>query len=315
MTSNTNEVRYGTAGWVFEDWYGTFYPAPPREEGPGALFSGVPAQAPDPDVGLAKREPLRYYARYFDLVEVNSSFYGIPTPRTTSRWVALTERREGPPFLFSFKLPRAFSHEGDLVPAEVQAFHGCLEPVAAAGRLAAVLAQFPHRFSWSSAAAERLERIRAAFPDLPLVAEVRHRSWEEAPALDLLRGLNLTLASVDQPLDDSTLPPQADALSGDLAYVRLHGRNARAWFDPRAGRDARYDYLYSPSEVREWGARIERLAGVARRTLVIANNHYRGQAPANALELRGLREGRAVVPRALGQVYPRLAGLGEGRGA
>ena len=100
------QVRYGTAGWVFDDWYGTFYPGKVTREGPGSLFSGVPDEAPDPDVRLAKRTPLAYYARYFDTVEVNASFYRTPTPRTTTAWLDLTERRDPAPFLFSLKLPQ-----------------------------------------------------------------------------------------------------------------------------------------------------------------------------------------------------------------
>jgi len=303
-----SEVRYGTAGWVFDDWYGPFYPSKPAGDGgPGSLFSGVPDAAPDPDLVLARRQPLRYYARYFDLVEVNSSFYGIPSANTTEGWAAQTERAGPRPFLFSLKLPSLFTHEGRLEAREVQAFRDCLSPLQERGRLAAVLAQFPHSLQSGAHTRERLELIRATFPELPLVVELRHRSWEQDATWELLRRLDLSLAQIDQPQDGTTLGPEVGLASPSLAYVRLHGRNAQAWFDPQAGRDAKFDYLYTPAEVRDWGDRIQALSLHSERTLVIANNHYRGQAPANALELRRLRGEPADAPRSLVTAYPRLA--------
>lgn len=306
------EVRYGTAGWSFQDWHGPFYPArrPERDEGPGALFGGRPAAAPDPDLALVRRDPLAWYARWFDLVEVNVSFYRIPDPGVVERWCRTTARPGGErPFLFTFKLPQAFTHERRLDPGEVAAFRACLDPVAATGRLAGLLAQFPHAYRWDAKTARHLERLAATCDQAPLVVEVRNRTWEDPQALDHLRGLGLSLANIDQPpVDDSILPPAARVTAPGLAYVRLHGRNVRAWFARDAGRDARYDYLYSPEELLEWGERIELLSGMAERTLVIANNHYRGQAPANALELRRLREGPEVrVPSTLLASFPRLA--------
>jgi len=306
------EVRYGTAGWSFPDWYGPFYPAAsalPDEGGPGPLFDGRPGPPPDPDARLARRDPLAYYARWFDMVEVNASFYRTPTPETVERWLRTTGRREGPPFLFAFKLPQPFTHErAPLERPALEAFRACLEPARAEGRLAAVLAQFPHSFRWSEAAREHLERVLQAFHDLPLVVEVRHRSWEDEAAVALLRAAGAALANVDQPpVDGSILAPAARVTTPRLGYVRLHGRNREAWFARDAGRDARYDYLYTPQELAGWAERIEQLASLTERTLVIANNHFRGQAPANALELRRLREGQAVpVPRPLSRAYPRL---------
>ena len=306
------EVRYGTAGWSFPDWYGPFYPARhelPADGGPGPLFGGPLAPPPDPDVGLCRRDPLAFYARWFDAVEVNASFYRIPEPGTVERWVRTTARSEGPPFLFAFKLPSGFTHErAPLERQELRAFRTCLEPVQGAGVLGAVLAQFPHSFRWGEAAREHLGRVIAALSDLPLVVEVRHRSWEEEAALEHLRRSGAALCNVDQPpVDGSMLAPAARVTTPRLAYVRLHGRNVRSWFARDAGRDARYDYLYGPDELGEWAERIDHLSGLAERTLVIANNHYRGQAPANALELRRLREGPQVpVPAPLARTYPRL---------
>ncbi|MBL4845959.1 MAG: DUF72 domain-containing protein [Planctomycetes bacterium] len=304
--STSPEVRYGTAGWSFPDWYGSFYPQRKVPDGPGSLFTGLLETGEHSDVGLAKREPLRYYARYFDVVEVNSSFYGIPRPTTSARWADLTERDQGPPFLFSAKVPQTMTHEGRILPREVQAFHDFLAPLRDRERLTAVLAQFPGHFAWSPRAKGLLEELREALAGLPLVVEVRHASWQATSAVDFLRGQEATLASIDMPQARDTLPPSELVTQPELAYVRLHGRNGEAWFDSKAGRDQRYDYLYSPPELDGWARRISTLSSVAKKTLVIANNHYRGQAPANALELRRLGGEDVTIPPALGETYPRL---------
>ena len=304
------EVRFGTAGWVFDDWYGTFYPAPPQDDGPGALFTGVPQAAPDPDLALAKRQPLRYYARFFDLVEVNSSFYGVPRAATVEGWAQQTERREPGqrPFEFSLKLHQAFTHEGWWSDGEVGEYLDCLAPLRERDRLAAVLAQFPHSFEDGAHTRDRIARLRDAFPDLPLVVELRHTSWRQDSTWAWLRQLELGAAWIDQPQDGTTLgPDDVQVADPRLGYVRLHGRNAQAWFDPRAGRDDKYDYLYTPAEVEDWDQRIRALTGLTEKTVVIANNHFRGKAPANALELRKLAGDAVEVPRSLLRTYPRLA--------
>ncbi|MGE0706568.1 MAG: DUF72 domain-containing protein [Planctomycetota bacterium] len=305
------EVRYGTAGWSFADWYGTFYPAPATDDGPGALFTGVLDEAPDEDLALARREPLRYYARYFDAVEVNASFYRIPSPRSADGWARQTERRAPGEreFLFAVKLNQAFTHEDQDDPREVQAMRDCLAPLADRGRLAAVLAQFPQHFAWGERSRERLARLRELFRELPLAVEVRHASWDQDEAFEFLAAHELCAASIDQPQGRNTITPTLRVTRPELAYVRLHGRNREAWFAKGAGRDQKYDYLYGEGELDEWSARIKAFSGLAARTLVIANNHYRGKAPANALELRARGGEQVTVPRALARTYARLERL------
>ncbi len=280
-------IRVGTAGWSYPDWEGIVYPArKPR--------------------GF---HPLRHLARYVDCVEVNASFYGELSEETTRRWVALVEER--PDFRFSAKLHRAFTHEAwsALAPdpaARGGAFRAALEPLREAGRLACVLAQFPLSFSATPAARERLERIAALFAGLPLVLELRHRSWYEPDALASLAPLGVSLARIDLP-DGPSHPPADAPAQGALGYLRLHGRNAATWFARGAGRDQRYDYLYAPDELDGVVRLARRLAQGRDETLVITNNHFAGKAVANALEiLAGL--GRAPrAPAELVAAYPRLA--------
>jgi uncharacterized protein YecE (DUF72 family) len=321
-------VRYGTAGWSYADWYGPFYPVPPaKDDEPLPLFGGRPI---DPgakaDARLARENPLAWYARWFDAVEVDASFYRVPAAKNVEKWVATTERGARP-FLFSFKLPQTLTHE-DAGLDDAAPFREAVRPAVDAGRLAAALAQFPWSFRNEPASLDRIARIQDALPGVALALEVRHASWDDEDARAWLAARGIALAAVDQPRlrDCLRLRPVATA---PLAYLRLHGRNRHAWWagarrrepdeekqlvrEARAAgrpapRDARYDYLYSEDEVDELASAVDELALSSELVLVIANNHYRGQAPANALELRARRE-KVAAPPTLARSFPRLASL------
>lgn len=322
-------VRFGTAGWSYADWYGPFYPVPPeRDDEPLPLFGGRPASpGAKAEAKLARENPLAWYAKWFDAVEVDSSFYRVPAAKAVEKWIATTERRE-PPFLFSFKLPQTLTHEDETSLDDARRFLEAVRPALEAKRCAGALAQFPWRFRNSPDALDRVARIQDALPDVALALEVRHASWDDGETFEWLRQRGIALATVDQPRlrDCLRLKPIATA---PLAYLRLHGRNRHAWWSGArvrepdvekklareakaegrpAPRDARYDYLYDEDEEDELASAIDELASSSQVVLVIANNHYRGQAPANALELRARRE-KVAVPPTLAREYPRLASL------
>ncbi len=284
-------LRVGPAGWSYPDWEGLVYP---RKKPRGF-------------------HPLRQLARWFDCVEVNSSFYALPSARHAEHWSELVADR--PRFRFTAKLLQRFTHEpwpGDVPALEgaVRDFHAGIAPLAAAGRLAALLVQFPWSFARSPQALERLRFVAEHFGGFPLVLELRHRAWFEPEPLAELRALGYTLCAIDLP-QGADAPP-LDALTAQpapLAYLRLHGRNARAWFDPRAGRDQKYDHLYTPEELSELAQVARRLAHGADETFVITNNHFSGKAVANALELLAeLGDAPALGPVELLEAYPRLRG-------
>ena len=234
----------------------------------------------------------------------------MPSADTVARWARTTAHVGPRPFLFSFKVPQSATHAGDL--GELDAFRAALEPVTQAERLAAVLLQFPHGFAATREHRARVRAIAERLGDLSPVVELRHRSWGEGATAADLRALGCAWAWIDQPQRHDTLAPEVPLTSAALGYVRLHGRNAAAWWNPQAGRDQRFDYLYTPDEVRDVLQREleiddDALAGLTQKTVVIANNHYRGQAPANALELRRLHGEAAPAPAALEQAFPRLA--------
>lgn len=282
-------IRVGPAGWSYPDWEGIVYP---RKKPRGF-------------------HPLRQLARWFDCVEINSSFYGTPSARNAEHWAELVADR--PRFRFTAKLQQLFTHErlpedARARDAAVAAFHEGLAPLAAAKKLAALLVQFPASFRRSAEGAQRLRFIAEHFGGFPLVLELRHRAWFEDEALAEVRALGYTLSALDLP-EGADRPGEVALVThgAPLAYLRLHGRNARAWFDPRAGRDRKYDHLYSPEEVLELAQVARRLAAGADETYVITNNHFSGKAVANALELLSeLGDGPVLGPVELLATYPRL---------
>jgi len=277
-------VRFGPAGWSYPDWKARAYPRRLDEH------------------------PLSFLARYVDTVEVNTTFYQPVAAATSRRWVALVAGE--PRFRFTVKLWRGFTHADEPVGVAAAAeFRAGLEPLRAAGLLGAVLAQFPWSFRRSPLAMRRLEEVCRAFASDNLVVEFRHGSWDVPHTLAFLSECGVGFCNVDQPLFSDSLGP-TEHLTAGTAYVRLHGRNREAWFDPGATRDTRYDYLYSLSELKPWADTIARLARRAETVYVVTNNHFRASALVNALELRSLVTGETPsAPPCLRAAYPRLGGL------
>ncbi|HMQ16581.1 MAG TPA: DUF72 domain-containing protein [Phycisphaerae bacterium] len=276
--------RIGPSGWSYPDWTGIVYPAR-RPRG---------------------FRPLAFIATLFDAVEVNTSFYAIPSAAMTERW----PDQVGRDFRFAFKLTRTFTHERATYPpaADARAFIEALAPIRAAGRIGPLLIQFPWSFRYDAAAAERLRRLADDFAEFERFIEVRHASWAQPEALAALAAAG-GCCNIDQPRLPQNLPPTAHVL-GRGAYVRLHGRNAANWFAENREPWERYDYLYDEAELREWVARLNELSTRAEWVYVFANNHYRGQGVANALELRALLEGaRLAIPPSLIDAYPRLSAI------
>ena len=280
-------LRFGVAGWDYPDWEGVVYPDPhPR--------------------GFDR---LEFLAGYLEAVEINVTFYRQPDPVATSGWARRVEAH--PDFLFTAKLFRGLTHpERDdpvLLQEQAARYREGVGPLATAGRLGAVLAQFPHRFHDDPASRAHMEQVARRLEGLPIVAEFRHRSWDHEEALRFLHGLGVGFCNIDQPPVGATLRPTGH-VTAKVAYIRLHGRNAEHWFRGDGPAHARYDYLYSEEELRPWSERALRLAERAEEVFVIANNHYRGKGPANALMLKAMAsQTRVAAPAALTRAYRGLA--------
>ena len=296
----SHQVRIGTAGWSYKDWDGIFYP---------------------PGMQRRKMHPLEYLARFFDTTEINTSFYGPLKPELAKLWCRKVAA-VNPEFLFTAKLYRAFTHSplavmeptsaATIRPTdedEIRTREG-LDALANAGKLGALLVQFPVSFKNTSLNREYLDRLLRQFIEYPRVVEVRHSSWNDAATLAAFTQKNVGFCNIDQPLLGRSLAP-TEHVTAPIAYVRLHGRNYSEWFVDQTpesdNRNQRYNYLYKEKELEGWKERIESVAERAQTTYVITNNHFESKAGVNALELKAMVSGKRVAaPPTLIKKYPEL---------
>ncbi len=262
-------VRVGTCGFSYKDWVGPFYPA-----------------------GTTPGDYLGWYAARFDTVELNATFYRLPSLPSLEGLVAKTP----PGFTFIVKAHRSLTHEPAPDPAAaLAAFRGALGPFAAAGRLGGVLLQFPYAFQPVPASRDRLARLAGALAGVaPVIVEFRHRAWFREDFLEGVRTLGLSLCCVDEP-ELPGLPPPVAVATGPVGYVRFHGRNQEAWWAREAeGRErdpgARYRYDYREEELQPWVPKVRALAAATERVYAFFNNHPDGHAAQNALSFRALLE-------------------------
>jgi uncharacterized protein YecE (DUF72 family) len=272
--------KIGPAGWAYPHWKGVVYPS----SGP---------------------HPLETLARQFDAVEINSSFYQPLKPEVVKLWVKKVQSNQR--FRFTAKLHQRFTHARLLDDAEIAAFKQGLRPLQQAGRLGAVLMQFPWSFKFTAENREFFIALRRAFHEFPLVAEMRHSSWMAEEAVGTFLDYRVGFCNIDQPEYTRAMPPTAYLTSG-VGYVRLHGRNPQnslGAFDRTAARLRQHDYLYSESDLAEWAQRIERVARYAESMFVIFNNDAGAKSVVNALQLQAMTSGvRAAASNELRRRFP-----------
>jgi uncharacterized protein YecE (DUF72 family) len=297
------EIRIGTAGWSYKDWEGVFYPA------------GMQRQ---------KRHALEFLAQCFDVVEINTSFYGHIKPELAKLWVRKVDA-VNPKFVFTAKLHRSFTHSPIAVMEPTSAAtikpnddderlaREGLDALAASGKLGALLIQFPVSYKNTPLNREYLESLLRQFIEFPRVVEVRHESWNNPETLSYFAERNVAFCNIDQPLIGRSLGA-TEHVTSPVGYVRLHGRNYDQWFEAEKGAD-RYNYLYSERELAGWKEKIECIAHKAEVTYVIANNHFEAKAGVNALQLKHmLTGGRVTAPAPLLNHYPELKNIADPTG-
>ena len=292
------KIRVGTAGWSYKDWEGIFYP---------------------PGMQRQKRHPLEIVAQCFDVVEINTSFYGHIKPEIAKIWIKRATA-VNPEFVFTAKLHRSFTHSPLAVMEPTSA--ATLKPndederlareglEALGGKLAALLIQFPVSFKNTPLNREYLETLLRNFIEYPRVIEVRHSSWNNPETLRDFEQKNVSFCNIDQPLIGRALEG-TEYVTAPVGYVRLHGRNYDQWFEAEKPHD-RYNYLYSNSELHGWKEKVERIAHRAEVTYVIANNHFEAKSGANALELKYMLSGkRQKAPESMLDHYPELSSIAD----
>jgi uncharacterized protein YecE (DUF72 family) len=285
----TDKLLIGPAGWAYPDWSGIVYPVRRSRDFHQAT----------------------YLAQYFDTIEINTSFYQPLRPPIAEQWV---ERVAGNPrFLFTAKLWKKFTHEGNVTSEDERAVREGFAPLTAANRLGAVLMQFSQSFHRTPENLGRLQELIIRFQDYPLVVEMRHSSWDDPEMYALVREHKVGFCNIDQPLIGRSLRPGHIATS-PIGYIRLHGRRYDTWFsdDPMIPRHERYNYLYNEEELAPWATRAERLMRSTDVTFVITNNHFQGKSVVNALQLIHLITGAKVrVPETLRHHYPQLETIAD----
>ena len=274
----------GAAGWSYKDWEGIVYPSTKKKN-----FS-----------------QLKYISKFFNTVEINSSFYRPPAPHTTKNWVKLVA--ENLNFSFSCKLWQKYTHDRKTLPTlnDEKMVKSGLDPLLESGKLGALLVQFPWSFKNEKENREWLDKIIELFKNYRPVIEVRHLSWNNPEVFEYLKNKKVGFANIDQPVIGKSLTLSAKATS-NIAYLRLHGRNYKNWFKDSANAVSRYDYLYNESELSDISDIISNLIENNPKTYIIFNNHYRGQAIANALQTLFFIEKRKVsVPPTMVDAFPAL---------
>jgi uncharacterized protein YecE (DUF72 family) len=301
-------IRIGTSGWNYPTgkgtWNGIFYPA------------GAPKRTAKGKGGF---DDLAFYAEHFDTVEVNSSFYGVPTAQTTKGWASRTPAD----FEFSLKLYQKFTHPemflkatgrdpADLDRKDVDAFRAAIDPLAEAGKLGALLAQFPASFKNEPDSRGYLEWLLEAFRGYQVAVELRHRSFSDDPAetLQLLGAHGAALVQIDEPKFRFSIRQNRLANVKTFYYMRLHGRNAEQWWRHEKSED-RYNYLYSASELEPIVGEVEEASRDVKKTYLYANNHFSAKSVANAATIKHKLGQKldGAYPEAFVERYPDLKGL------
>ena len=278
-----------------------------------------------PPEAKTAEQRLEYYASQFPIVEVDSSYYALPSERNSLLWV----ERTPPEFTFNFKafalltghgtepkrlpvelrdsLPKGFAggqkqvYMKDLPPAALRwiwdAFVRALWPLKETNKLGAVLFQFPPCFHLSRQSRRYVEECREAVPDLQLAVEFRHASWldehNRQETFALLRANKLAYVCVDEPQGfHSSVPPAVEVTNPELAVVRFHGRNAENWEARHVSVAERFKYLYDERELAGWAPKVQELAGQAEQVHALFNNCYSDYGVRNAATLADLLEVR-----------------------
>ncbi len=246
-------IYVGTSGFQYDDWVGPYYP----EE-------------------LPKNDWLSFYAKEFHTLEINFTYYRMPSARALFAMAKKVPEH----FLFSVKATQEMTHARERDEQIFKQFIQAITPLQEAGKFGAILAQFPNSFRATDESRDYVRWFREQLGTLPVVVEFRNKEWLTESTYELLRENDLGFCSVDEPFF-----PRIAKVTAPVAYVRFHGRNYKKWWKHEHAYE-RYDYTYKKEELEEWTPKIDEMNQMAERTFVFANNHYRGQGIDTARQLK-----------------------------
>ena len=260
------KIIVGTSGYSFDEWRGVYYPE-----------------------DLPKGKMLDYYAGDFSAVEVNSTYYRIPSPFVFYHMANKTPDH----FEFIVKVHQQVTHKREEPVASMAQLKEALKPLVESGKMKGYLAQFPWGFKYQPLHLEYLKLIAEECAPFPLFVEFRNSSWVRPEVYSFLAAEGIGYCCVDEPQLRGLLPPQ-DIVTNRLGYVRFHGRNARTWWNSQLG--DRYDYRYTREELKEWLQRIRKMRQNAEKVYLFFNNCHMGHAVINAKDMTELLRQEGLLP-------------------
>ncbi|WP_448587925.1 DUF72 domain-containing protein [Thermocrinis sp.] len=256
------KVYVGCSGFYYKDWVGVFYPP-----------------------SLKRQEWIKYYEKFFNVLELNSSFYRFPDRRSVKSLLERTNRLR-----FSLKAHQVFTHRRTFSQEDVKRFIYSVEPILKEDRFIAILFQFPHNFGYSAENLEYIKKIAKEFRGLEKVVEVRNKSFRRADFYQFLEENGFSIVNSDAPKGEKFLIGPWVGV-GSINYLRLHGR------DP----EHPYDYLYSFEELRKLKSKIKELGD--RETYIFFNNTAMAKAVLNALQTKLLFGIEVEIPDSLQSAF------------
>lgn len=261
-----SNILIGTSGYDYPEWKNVFYPS-----------------------NLKRPDFLPYYSTIFNTLELNYSFYSMPTLK---QMISFYDRTQGK-IQFTLKANSSLTHY--ITPTwkdNVKLFQNASSYLLEKNSLANILFQFPQSFHYTNQNRVYLANLLQEFSVFPSVIEFRHNSWYKNSVFQGLQQYNSSLVFCDMPrisnLPQSITNFEQIDVNFNTFYLRLHGRNAENWYDQSTNNAARYTYSYSDDELQSLLPIIKKASNKSKLKQIFFNNHPNGAAPKNAISLKGL---------------------------
>ena len=254
-----NDLYIGTSGYSYKDWEIVFYPA-----------------------GIKPAGYLDFYGRFFNTVEINSTYYSIPVNDMFYKM----ERKTPQGFLFSIKAHSSMTHTKDASKDMIKYFKIALEALIKNAKMGVLLFQFPYSFGYNLKNLDYLKELKEVFNSFDMVFEFRNIGWVRDSVMDFLKNQNIGFCNVDEP-DLPGLMPKTNFVTNDYFYLRFHGRNKQNWWNHKEAYE-RYDYMYKTEELESWVPKIKEASDKTKKSLIYFNNHFKAKSVNSALMLKNL---------------------------